>query len=66
MPLLHAICPGFLWARDKKVAFIPGPTASRARGDRGILSRLVAPPGTKGPTLLSRLVLPTGTKGPST
>ena len=64
------------------VAFVPGPTASRASvGDRGLLSRLeggllsrlVAPTGTKGrgllfrlepPTLLSRLVSPTGTKGP--
>jgi len=76
------------------VAFVPGPKASRASGGTGafcsgwshqpgqkapLLSRLVAPPGTKGPTpfipvgntnpdkrvtLLSRLVVPTGTKGP--
>ena len=80
----------------QKVAFVPGPKASRASGGTGafcpgwshqpgqkapLLSRLVAPPGTKGPTpfipvgntnpdkrvtLLSRLVVPTWTKGPST
>ena len=60
------------------MAFVPGPTASRASGgDRGLLSRVEPPTWTKGPpfvpvgvtnrdkrTLLSRLVLPTGTKGP--
>ena len=75
------------------MAFVPGPKASRASGGIGafcpgwshqpgqkapLLSRLVAPPGIKGPTpfipvgntnpdkrvtLLSRLVVPTGTKG---
>src|SRR6185312_15187810 len=92
--LLQAICLGCLWARDKRwllsrVQRLAGP----AGGDRGLcpgwshqpgqkaplLSRLVAPPGTKGPTpfipvgntnpdkrvtLLSRLVVPTGIKGP--
>ena len=61
------------------MAFIPGPTASRTSGGTEVfcpgwrhqsgqkdplLSRLVAPPGIKGPTLLSRLVTPTRTKGP--
>ena len=60
----------------QKVAFVPGPK-EREGGDRGLLSRvepptrtkgpllsgLVAPLGTKGPTLLSRVVTPTGTKG---
>ena len=93
-PLFQVIYPGYLWARDKRwllsrVQRLAGP----AGGDRGLcpgwshqpgqkaplLSRLVAPPGTKGPTLfipvgntnpdkrvtlLSRLVVPTGTKGP--
>ena len=60
------------------MAFVPGPTASRASGGTGafcpgwrhqpgqkggILSRLMAPTGTKGPrSLLSRLVAPTGTR----
>ena len=59
------------------MAFVPGPTASRASGGTGafcpgwryqpgqkvpLLSRLVASPGTKGPTLLSRLVTPTRIK----
>ena len=43
-----AFCPG--WSHQ------PGQKAP-------LLSRLVAPPGTKGPTLLSRVVTPTGTKG---
>ena len=29
------------------MAFVPGPTASRARGDRGLLSQLETPTGTK-------------------
>ena len=60
------------------MAFVPGPTASRASGGTwafcpgwrhqpgqkgGILSRLMAPTGTKGPrSLLSQLVAPTGTR----
>ena len=36
----------------QKVAFVPGPKASRASGgDRGLLSGLVPPTGTKGPCL---------------
>ena len=63
------------------MAFVPGPTASRASGDKrvafypgrwlqlgqkgGLLSRLVAPTGTKGPrSLLSWLEPPTGIKDP--
>ena len=34
----------------QKMAFVPGPTASRASGgDGGLLSRLETPTGTKGP-----------------
>ena len=37
---------------EPKVAFVPGPTASRAGGgDRGLWTRLEAPTGTKGPLL---------------
>ena len=89
-PLFQVICPGYLWTRDKRWllsrvqrsrgtgAFCPG--WSHQPGQKApLLSRLVAPPGTKGPTLfipvgntnpdkrvtlLSRLVVPTGTKGP--
>ena len=93
-PLFQAICPGYLWARDKmwllsRVQRLAGPTWgtgafcpgwSHQPGQKApLLSRLVAPPGTKGPTpfipvgntnpdkrvtLLSRLVAPTRTKGP--
>ena len=52
-PLFQAICPGCLWARDNRWLL------SRVH----LLSQLVAPLGTKGPTLLSRLVTPTRTKG---
>ena len=89
-PFFQAICPGYLWARDKRwllsrVQRLVGPTWgtgafcpgwSHQPGQKTpLLSRLVAPPGTKGPTLfipggntnrdkrvLSRLVLPTRTK----
>ena len=46
------------------MTFVPISTAIRASGgDRGLLSRLEAPTGTKGcASLLSRLVSPTGTK----
>src|SRR6185312_7150523 len=78
MALFQAICPGYLWARDKRwllsrVQRLAGPT-----GDRGFLSRVEPPIRTKGPpfvpvggstpdkrvTLLSRLVEPIWTKGP--
>ena len=95
-PLFQVIYPGYLWARDKRwllsrVQRLAGPVGgtgafcpgwSHQPGQKApLLSRLVAPPGTKGPTpfipvdntnpdkrvtLLSRLVLPTRTKGPST
>ena len=78
-PLFQAICPGSLWARDNRwllsrVQWLAGPegegTGAFCSGWRhqtgqkcGLLSRLVAPTGTKGPrSLLSRLVSPTGTK----
>jgi hypothetical protein len=46
-PLFQAICPGSLWARDNRwllsrVQWLAGPA-----GDRGLLSRLEAPTGTK-------------------
>ena len=78
-PLFQVICPGYLWTRDKRwllsrVQRLAGPAGgtgvfcpgwSHQPGQKApLLSRLVAPPGTKGPTLLSRLVTPTGTKGP--
>ena len=62
----------------QKMAFVPGPTASRANGwtevfcpgwrhqpgqKDPLLSRLVAPSGIKSPTLLSWLATPTQTKG---
>jgi hypothetical protein len=71
----QTICPGYLWARDKRwflsrVQRLAGPTWgtgafcpgwSHQPGQKApLLSRLVAPPGTKGPTLLSRVVTPTG------
>jgi len=93
-PFFQAICPGYLWARDKRwllsrVQRLAGPTRgtgafcpgwSHQPGQKApLLSRLVAPSGTKRPnpfipggntnrdkrvTLLSRLVLPPGTKDP--
>ena len=49
------------------MAFVPGPTASRAsEGDRGLLSRLETPTETKGGHFVpvgARFVTPTGTKG---
>ena len=78
-PLFQAICPGCLWARDNwwllsRVQRLAGPAGGTGAFCPGwryqpgqkvpLLSRLVAPPGTKGPTLLSRLVAPTRTKGP--
>ena len=76
-PLFQPICPGCLWARDNRwllsrVQSLAGPageTGAFCPGWRyqpgqkvSLLSRLVAPPGTKGPTLLSRLITPTRTK----
>ena len=51
--LFQTICPGSLWARDNRwflsrVRWLAGPA-----GDRGLLSRLVSPTGTK---LLSPLI----------
>ena len=47
-----------------KSALVPGPTASRGKGGRGLLSRLEPPTGTKGcADLLSRLEPPIGTNG---
>ena len=78
-PLFQVIYPGYLWARDKRwllsrVQRLAGPAGgtgafcpgwSHQPGQKApLLSRLVAPPGTKGPTLLSRVVTPTGTKDP--
>ena len=80
-PLFQAICPGSLWAWDNRwllswVQRLAGPegegTGAFCSGWRhqtgqkcGLLSRLVAPTGTKGPrSLLSRLDPPTGIKGP--
>ena len=78
--LFQAICPGNFWARDNscllsRVQRLAGPggaTGAFCPGWRhqpgqkgGLLSRLVAPTGTKGPrSLLSRLEPPTGIKGP--
>ena len=79
----HAFVPDHLSRQPlgpgQYVAFVPGPTASRASGGTGafcpglrhqpgqngsLLSRLVVPTGTKGPrSLLSRLEALTGTKG---
>ena len=47
-PLFQVICPGYLWARDKRwflsrVQRLAGPA-----GDRGLLSRLEVPTRTKG------------------
>ena len=52
--LFQAICPSCLWARDNWwllswVQRLAGP----AGGDRGLLSRLEAPTGTKGPPFVS-------------
>ena len=79
-PLFQAICPASLWARDNRwllsrVQRLAGPaggTGAFCPGWRhqpgqkgGLLSRLVAPTGTKGPrSLLSRLEPPTGIKDP--
>ena len=77
-PLFQVIYPGYLWARDKRwllsrvqrlagpaegtEVFCPGWSHQPGQNDP-LLSRLVPPTGTKGPTLLSRLVTPTRTKG---
>ena len=80
-PLFQAICLGNLWARDNRwllsrvqrlagsagggKAFCPG-WRHQPGQNGGILSRLVAPTGTKDYAgILSRLVSPIGTKGPS-
>ena len=62
-PLFQAICHGCLWAWDNRWLLSRVQRLAGPAGDRGLLSRLVAPPGTKSPTLLSRLVTPTRTKG---
>ena len=49
-PLFLAICPGSLWARDNRwLLSRVQRLAGLAGGDRGLLSRLEAPTGTKGP-----------------
>ena len=63
--LFQAICPGSLWARDNRwllsrVQRLAGPARG---GDKGLLSRLEAPTGTKGWPFIW-LVASTGTKGP--
>jgi len=77
-PLFLAICPGSLWARDNRwllsrVQRLAGPAGGTGTfcpgwrhqpGQNGsLLSRLVAPTGTKSYTdLLSRLITPPGIK----
>ena len=93
-PFFQAICSVYLWAQDKRwllsrVQQLAGPTwgtgafcpewSHQPGQNAPLLSRLVAPPGTKGPTLfipvgntntnkrvtlLSRLVLSPGIKDP--
>ena len=48
MPLFQAICPGCLWARDNRWLLSRVQRLAEPAGDP-LLSRLVAPPGTKGP-----------------
>ena len=62
-PFFHAICPGYLWARDKRwllsrVQRLAGP----AGGTWAFCPGWNHQPGQKAP-ILSRLVSPTGTKG---
>src|SRR6185436_10856955 len=45
-PLFQVICPGYLWTRDKRWLLS---RVQRSRGDRGLLSRVEPPTGTKGP-----------------